>query len=101
LIDCRTWGYGKLGSDEKYGKRRQVTFRIGHIAEDRLARAAALFNLKPSEYAKALLYKDLGVFDEPLDQRRKSWLRQKKRLAREEEDDSGLLVETEPDEDGR
>jgi hypothetical protein len=75
-----------LGKDEKYGPRRQVTFRIGPVAQDRLARAAALFNLKPSEYAKALLYKDLQVFDEPLDQRRKAWLRQKRRLQQKEGD---------------
>ncbi|MEM2911595.1 MAG: hypothetical protein QW146_03735 [Candidatus Bathyarchaeia archaeon] len=64
-------------SSEKYGKRRQITFRIGPLAEDRLRQVAALFNMKPSEYAKAVLYRDLGVFNEPLDQRRRSW-RQKK-----------------------
>jgi hypothetical protein len=72
----------KLGIDEKYGKRRQITYRIGPIAQERLKQAAALFNMKPSEYAKALLYKDLGVFSEPLDQRRRSW---KQKQANEEE----------------
>jgi len=57
---------------EKYGKRRQITFRIGPVAQDRLAQVAELFHLKPSEYAKALLYKDLGIFNEPLDQRRRT-----------------------------
>jgi hypothetical protein len=59
-----------MGSDEKYGKRRQITFRIGPLAQERLKQAAALFNMKPTEYAKAILYKDLAIFDEPLDQRR-------------------------------
>jgi hypothetical protein len=59
--------------NEKYGKRRQVTFRIGPIAQEKLEQAAGLFNMKPTEYAKAVLYKDLGVFNEALDQRRKSW----------------------------
>ena len=70
----------KLGTDEKYGKRRQITFRIGPVGQDRLKRAAALFNMKPSEYAKAVLYKDLGIFDEPLDQRRRTWKQKKKQL---------------------
>jgi len=76
-IQCSTTakhgGIEKLGIDEKYGKRRQITFRIGPVAQDRLKRAAALFNMKPTEYAKAILYKDLGIFDEPLDQRRRIW----------------------------
>jgi hypothetical protein len=75
----------KLGIDEKYGKRRQITFRIGPVAQDRLKRAAALFNMKPTEYAKAILYKDLGIFDEPLDQRRRTW-RQKKQQSEDEDD---------------
>jgi hypothetical protein len=57
---------------EKYGKRRQITFRIGEIAQERLAQTAELFHLKPSEYVKALLYKDLQIFNEPTDQRRRS-----------------------------
>ena len=76
----------KLGIDEKYGKRRQITFRIGPVAQDRLERAAALFNMKPGEYAKAVLYKDLGIFDEPLDQRRRTWKQQKKKQQLEDED---------------
>ena len=72
-------------TSEKYGKRRQISFRIGPVAEDRLQRAAALFNLKPSQYVKALLYKDLGVFNEPLDMRRRTW-KQQKRLEVEEEE---------------
>ena len=62
-----------MGSLEKYGKRRQITFRLGPLAKERLQQVAALFNLKPSEYAKALLYKDLQTFSEPLDQRKRTW----------------------------
>jgi len=74
-----------LSMDEKYGKRRQITFRIGPIAEDKLRQVAALFNMKPSEYAKAVLYRDLGVFNESLDQRRRSWKQQKRRHQEDEE----------------
>ena len=74
-----------MGIDEKYGKRRQITFRIGPLAQERLKQAAALFNLKPSEYAKAILYKDLGIFDEPLDQRRRTWKQKKKQLLSEDD----------------
>jgi hypothetical protein len=74
-----------MGSDEKYGKRRQITFRVGPLAQERLKQAAALFNMKPCEYAKAVLYKDLGVFDEPLDRRRSTWKKQKKRQLQDEE----------------
>jgi len=85
-----------MRQDEKYGKRRQVSFRIGPVAEDRLARAAALFNMKGCEYVKAVLYKDLGIYDEPPDRRRLAWLKQKRRMQQEEEDDSSLLCETNP-----
>ena len=74
-----------MGIDEKYGKRRQITVRIGPVCQDRLKRAAALFNMKPSEYAKAVLYRDLGIFDEPLDQRRRTWKQKKKQLLSEDD----------------
>ncbi|MEM2263462.1 MAG: hypothetical protein QW160_04490 [Candidatus Bathyarchaeia archaeon] len=66
-----------MSPPDKYGKRRQITFRIGPLAEDRLRQVAALFHMKPSEYAKAVLYRELGVFNEPLDQRRRSWRKKK------------------------
>ena len=78
-------GMEKLSIDEKYGKRRQITYRIGPIAEDKLRQVAALFNMKPSEYAKAVLYRDLAVFNESLDQRRRSWKQQKRRQQEDEE----------------
>ena len=66
-----------MGSSEKYGKRRQITFRIGPAAQERLEQVAALFDKRPSEYAKAVLYRDLGIFNEPLDQRKRTWRQQK------------------------
>lgn len=47
---------------EKYGPRRQVSFRLGPLAQERLEQVAELFHMKPSEYAKALIYRELGVF---------------------------------------
>lgn len=69
-----------MRADEKYGKRRQITFRIGPLAHERLRLTSALFNLKPTEYAKAVLYRDLGIFDEPLDQRKRTWKQRKQQL---------------------
>jgi hypothetical protein len=40
--------------------------------------------MKPSEYAKAVLYRDIGVFNEALDQRKRSW-RQKRQQEEAEE----------------
>jgi len=59
---------------EKYAKRIQVTFRITELAYDRLQQAAELFGFRnPSQYVKALLYKDLQLFTEPIDQRRRTF----------------------------
>jgi len=57
------------------GKRYQITFRISKLAKERLEMVAELFNMRPSQYVKALLYKDLGLFQEPIDRRRRSWRR--------------------------
>jgi len=58
---------------EKYGKRIQVTFRITETAYDRLQQVAELFGFRnPSQYVKALLYKDLQLFTEPVDMRRRT-----------------------------
>ena len=67
-----------------HGKRRQITFRISEVVQDRLQRAANLFNMKPAEYAKAVLYRDLGVFDEPLDKRHRRY-KEKQRQQKQEE----------------
>jgi hypothetical protein len=60
-----------LSISDKYGPRRQVSYRIGPLAQERLEQVARLFNLKGSEYAKAIFYRDLGIFTESLDLRRK------------------------------
>lgn len=90
LKECETWGSRKTSPDEKYGKRRQITFRIGPLAQERLRGAAALFNMKPCEYVKAILYRDLAIFDEPLDQRRRAWKQKKRELQDEEFGEEGL-----------
>jgi hypothetical protein len=42
--------------------------------------------MKPSEYAKAVLYRDLGIFNEPLDQRRRAWKQERKKQQVEDDD---------------
>ncbi len=54
-----------------HGKQRLVAFRISQRAEGRLKQVARLFNLKPGPYMKAVLYRDLGLWDEVMDLRRK------------------------------
>jgi len=54
-----------MSPPEKYGKRKQITFRIGPLMQDRLEQAAALFDMKPTEYVKALLYQHLGILTSP------------------------------------
>ena len=81
-----------MGIDEKYGKRIQITFRITPVAMDRLERAAGLFRMTPGEYTKAVLYRDLGVFEEPLDQRRRAWKHKKKQQLVEEEEEQQLEI---------
>ena len=80
-----------MGSDEKYGKRRQITFRVGPLAQERLKQASGLFNMKPCEYVKAVLYRDLAIFDESLDQRRRAWKQKKRQLQDEEFGEEGML----------
>jgi len=53
-----------------HGKDHHVQFRISPFAEKVGSEVAALFNLNLSQYCKALLYHNLGVF-EPTDRRRK------------------------------
>ena len=58
---------------EKYGKRIQVTFRITELAYDRLQQVAELFGFRnPSQYVKAMLYRELQLFTEPVDMRRRT-----------------------------
>ena len=53
-----------------HGKDHHVQFRISPFAEKVGSEVAALFNLSLSQYCKALLYHNRGVF-EPTDRRRK------------------------------
>ncbi|MCD6241440.1 hypothetical protein J7K27_08025 [Candidatus Bathyarchaeota archaeon] len=61
-------------------KRYKITFRISKLVKERLEMVAELFNMRPSQYVKALLYKDLGLFQEPIDRRRRSWRRKNRDL---------------------
>jgi len=64
---------------EKYGKRIQITFRITELAAERLQQVAELFGFRnSSQYVKAMLYKDLQLFNEPVDQRCRSWRRKQR-----------------------
>jgi len=54
------------------GKRRiQICFRITEKAWDRLQELSALFEMKDTDYVKAVLYKELGIWTERLDYRKK------------------------------
>ena len=63
----------------KKEKRTQISFRLTENAFFRLRQCAELFNMEPSQYAKAVLYRDLGLFQEPVDQRRRRWMQKHKK----------------------
>jgi len=50
------------------------------------AMSKALFNMKPTQYAKAVHYRDLSIFNETLDRGRRRWKRKEKREQQEEEE---------------
>ena len=58
---------------EPHGKHHQPTvqYRISPFAEKVAEEVAALFNMSLSQYAKAVLYRDLGLVTEPIDRRKK------------------------------
>lgn len=60
----------KLSLTGKRRKRIQITYRITETAMLRLEQVAQLFGMKPGQYAKAVLYRDLGLFLEPIDRRK-------------------------------
>lgn len=63
-----------LDAFERHGKDhadRHVQFRISPFAEKVGSEVAALFGMSLSQYAKAVLYRDLGLIFEPIDRRRK------------------------------
>jgi len=68
---------------DKKEKRTQISFRLTERAFCRLKQCADLFNMEPSQYAKAILYKELGLFEEPVDQRRRRWLRKQREVDKE------------------
>ncbi len=47
-----------------------MQFRISPFAAKTGEEVAVLFNLSLSQYAKAVLYRDLGLVFEPIDRRR-------------------------------
>jgi len=53
-----------------HGKDHHVQFRISPFAEKVGSEVAALFNMSLSQYAKAVLYHNLGLVFEPIDRRR-------------------------------
>lgn len=55
----------------RHGKVHQVQFKISPFAEKTGSEVAALFGMSLSQYAKALLYLNLGLVFEPIDRRRK------------------------------
>jgi len=70
-------------------RRLQVSFRIGEETWERLTQVARLFEMKESQYAKAVLMKDLGVFSEPLDRRRLPWRVKRQQAAAEIQEPEG------------
>jgi len=62
----------------KKEKRTQISFRLTERAYERLKQGAELFNMEPSQYTKAVLYRELGLFQEPIDQRHRIWRKKQK-----------------------
>jgi hypothetical protein len=89
----------KVNYFKDHEKRRQITFRISETAQERLQKAASLFNMKPTEYAKAVIYRDLGVFDEPLDKRRRRYKEKQRHQEREDEKMFAEDIETTDEEE--
>lgn len=57
-------------SPKLHGKDHHVQFRISPFAEKVGSEVAALFNMSLSQYAKAVLYRDLGLVFELIDRRK-------------------------------
>jgi hypothetical protein len=58
-------------SPEAHGKTHHIQFRISPFAQKVGEEVAAVFGLSLSQYAKAVLYLNLGLVFEPLDRRKK------------------------------
>jgi len=59
-----------LDYSEKHGKAHQVQFKVSPFVQKAGEEVASVFNLSLSQYTKALLYSNLGIF-ESTDRRRK------------------------------
>jgi hypothetical protein len=57
-------------SPKLHGKDHHVQFRVSPFAEKVGSEVAALFCMSFSQYAKAVLYRDLGLVFEPIDRRK-------------------------------
>lgn len=60
-----------LDESQRHGKPHQVIFKISPFAFKVLEETAALFTMNPNRYVKTILYRDLGLYHESMDQRRK------------------------------
>jgi hypothetical protein len=78
-----------FGSPRVHGENRggYIQFRVTPFARKVIEEVAFLFNMSTSQYAKAVLYRDLGLVFEPVDRRRKSPLKKKRVLVYEKEPD--------------
>ena len=54
-----------------HGKDHHIQYRISPFAEKVGSEVAALFGMSLSQYAKAVLYHNLGLVFEPIDRRKK------------------------------
>jgi len=62
----------KSGEAKNWGIPREIiSFRISPEVAEKLRNVARLYNLSPSQFAKAVLYERLGIFHIPIDRRRK------------------------------
>jgi len=55
---------------QTHGKEHKITIRISPKAAAELRKVAKLFGCAPGRYMKALLYWNLGLFDEVMDRRK-------------------------------
>lgn len=60
-----------LDQSQRRGKDRQIIFKVSPFGFKVLEETAALWNMNPNRYVKTLVYEALGLYYEPMDQRRK------------------------------
>lgn len=70
LLDAPHVSDDILDYSERHGKVHAVQFKVSPFVAKVGEEVASVFNLSLSQYAKALLYSNLGIF-EPIDRRRK------------------------------